>query len=95
MTDTQSTPEDGRLIPVHGEVALISAAMVSRKDIGETKEDYTFGPCVLSYQMSSKSSTEENIGTENCTKASVAAQKLSLNVQSSDDEFMKKQRSFI
>ena len=88
MTDEESKPEDGRLVPVHGKLALVPAAMVTRRDLRETKEDYTLGPCVLAYQMSSEYSIEENAGTEDCTKASVLAPRLSLNVQSSGNEFV-------
>ena len=95
MTDEERKPEDGRFVPVHGEVALVPAAMVIRRDLGETKEDYTLGLCAPACQMSSKGSTEDNAGTENCTMASIAAPKVSLNVQSSDDDFMKKRCSYI
>ena len=59
------------------------------------KEHYTLGLCAPVCQMSSESSTEENTSTENCTMASVLASKVSLNVQSSDDDFMKRRRSYI
>ena len=87
MTDEERKPENGRFVLVHGELALVPAAMVIRRDLGETKEDYALGPCAPACQMSSEASTEDNPGTE----YSVAAKNVSLNVQSNDgDEFTKK-----
>ena len=46
MIDEESKPRDGRLVRVYGELALFPAALVIRRELGETKEDYALGPCV-------------------------------------------------